>query len=235
MTVAKRMLLTVLAMGAGQLTLAPGASAQDRARVGDLVEFTSGLGATLAEIVTGPDASGYVMIRIPTGKEIPVNTQKLRLVQRAGTPNASVPAGQPVSWVDGGVREQGSVVKVNGTWCQVKTVNSTTIGWVECRELRTGSAPKPAARPAAQGGAPLPKLPGDWENADGSVKLEFQAGGKCFFSFGPMTGPCTYQPSATTVSVLFEGETLQLVANGDGSLSNSGDADAMMPIRLKRK
>lgn len=237
MAAAKKMLLTVLVMGAGQLTFALGASAQDRARVGDLVEYTSGLGATLAEIVTGPDASGYVMIRIPTGKEIPVNTQKLRLVQRAGTPNASMTAGQPVSWVDGGYREQGSVVKVNGKWCQVKSVNSTTIGWVECSELRTGNSPKPAARPAAQGGAPLPKLLGDWENADGSVKLEFQSGGKCFISLGPMTGSCTYKSSASTVSVLLDGEDdpLRLMANGDGSLSNSGDADAMMPIRLKRK
>jgi hypothetical protein len=118
----------------------------------------------------------------------------------------------------------------------VKTANATTIGWVECSDLRTGTDPSPAARPAAaQGTAPLPKLPGNWENADGTVKLEFQPGGTCYISFGPMTGPCTWKPSATTVSVLFEGETLQLAANGDGSLSSAGNADAMMPIRLKRK
>lgn len=236
MAAAKRMLLTALVTGAIQVSFAPGATAQDMARVGDVVEFTSGLGSTLAEIVVGPDASGYVMIRIPTGKEIPVNTQKLRLVQRAGTPNVSMPAGQAVSWVDGGVREQGTVVKVNGKWCQVKTANATTIGWVECSDLRTATATGAAPRPAAaQGAAPLPKLPGNWENADGSVKLEFQSGGKCFLSFGPMTGSCTWKPSTTTVAVLFEGETLQLVANGDGSLSSVGDADVMMPIRLKRK
>lgn len=236
MAAGNRMWRSVLVMGVMQLTFAAGAAAQGRATVGDLVEYTSGMGATLAEIVTGPDASGYVMIRIPTGKEIPVNTQKLRLVQKAGTPNASIPVGQAVSWADGHVRETGSVVKVNGQWCQVKTVNATTIGWVECSELRTGNAPSPATRPAAaQGAAPLPKLLGNWENADGTVKLEFQPGGKCFLSLGPMTSPCTWKPSATTVAVLFEGETLQLAANSDGSLSSVSDADAMMPIRLKRK
>jgi hypothetical protein len=238
MAAPRRLLVSTLVVGATCAVLARGAAAQARASVGDLVEVTTGLGPTLAEIVTGPDPSGYVVIRVPTGKEIPVNTQKLRLVQRAGTPNASMPAGQAVSWVDGGVREQGSVVKVNGKWCQVKTASATTVGWVECADLRTaGSKPSSPASgaAAAPSGAPLPKLLGNWENADGSVKLEFQPAGNCFISFGPMTGACTYAAAATGVTVTFEGEDLRLAANADGSLSNVSSGDGLMSIRLKRR
>ena len=78
------------------------------------------------------------------------------------------------------------------------------------------------------------KLEGNWENADGTVKLEVQAGNKCYISFGPMTGGCSYKPTANGVTVTFEGEDLVLVANEDGSLS-SANPNAMMPIRLKRK
>jgi hypothetical protein len=239
MAAAHRTLFSVLVAGVMHAVLAPGAASQSQARVGDLVEVTSGLGPTLAEVVTGPDPSGYVVIRVPTGKEMPVNTQKLRLVQPAGTPNASMPVGEAVSWVDGNVREKGSVVKVNGKWCQVKTADATTVGWVECAELRRpGAAAKassPASSSAGAGSAPLPKLLGNWENADGSVKLEFQSAGKCYISFGPMTGPCSYTPAATGVTVTFEGEPLRLVANPDGSLSSVNDGDGMMSMRLKRR
>jgi hypothetical protein len=132
------------------------------------------------------------------------------------------------------------VVKVNGKWCQVKTVNATTIGWVECAELRRPGAANTSSSSAATsaataGKAPLPKLLGNWENADGSVKLEFQSAGKCFISFGPMTGPCSYTPAATGVTVTFEGEPLRLAANPDGSLSTVGDGDGLMSMRLKRR
>lgn len=214
--------------------------AAQTARVGDLVEYTSGLGPTLAEVVVGPDASGYVVIALPTGKQVPVNTQKLRLIQNAGTPNAPMPAGE-VSWVDGNVAEKGSVVKVNGNWCQVKTPSATTVGWVECKALRTAAqaatpanADKPVANAAATKNAAVPKLQGNWENADGTVKLEFQAGSKCYISFGPMTGPCTYKPTPSGVTVTFDGDDMILAANDDGSLSST-NPDAIMPIRLKRK
>ena len=228
-------------MGLTLITVAPQARSQT-AQVGDLVEVVSGLGPTLAEIVVGPDASGYVVIRIPTGKEIPVNTQKLRLVQKAGTPNASMPVGAAVSWIDADIVERGSVVKVNGNWCQVKTPSATTIGWVECKALRTGTqSPAPAnagkPAPAASSATAKPdiKLPGNWENADGTVKLEFQAASKCYISFGPMTGPCTYKQSAQGVTVTFDGEDLALATNDDGSLSSIGDPSATMQIRLKKK
>jgi hypothetical protein len=62
----------------------------NRPGVGDLVEYVSGLGPTLGEIIVAPDASDYVMLLIPNGEKIPVNAAKLRLVQTAGAPNASI-------------------------------------------------------------------------------------------------------------------------------------------------
>lgn len=228
--------LVALMLGVTLTALAPEAVSQNRAKVGDLVELVTGLGPTLAEIVEGPDPSGFVVISLPTGKKVPVNTQKLRLVQSAGTPDAPIAVGEPVRWVDGGVAEKGSVVKVNGNWCQVKTASATTIGWIECKALRTAAqaaAPAKPAPAAASKGVPV-KLQGNWENADGTVKLEAQAGNKCFISFGPVTGACTYKQTANGATVIFDGEELVLNGNDDGSLS-SADPNAMMPIRLKRK
>jgi len=209
----------------------------NRAAVGDLVEFTSGLGPTLAEIIVEPDAAGYVVILLPTGKEIPVNTGKLQLFQKAGTPNAPMPVGEAVSWISGGVSERGHVTKVNGNWCQVKSDTATTIGWLDCKSLRTAAQanlpkPAPASKPA-NGKLPPGALLGKWENADGSFKLEFQGAGKCFLSMGPMTNGCTYAPGNGAVTVTFAGEDLVLTANPGGSLSS--DADAMMPMRFTRK
>ena len=232
--------LVALMLGLTLAALAPEALSQGRAKVGDLVELVTGLGPTLAEIVEGPDASGFVVISLPTGKKVPVNTQKLRLVQSAGTPHASIAVNEPVRWVDGGVAQAGSVVKVNGNWCQVKTASATTIGWIECKAVRTAAqaaapaAPAPATHSAAGKGAAV-KLQGNWENADGSVKLEALAGNKCFISFGPMTGACTYNQTASGVTVVFDSEDLVFKANEDGSLSSAGGPNATMSIRLKRK
>ena len=240
MTGAQTSWLLPLLLGVTLTALAPEALSQNRAKVGDLVEVVTGLGPTLAEIVEGPDPSGYVVIALPTGKKVPVNTQKLRPVQSAGTPHASIAVSEPVRWVNGGVAEVGSVVKVNGNWCQVKTASATTIGWIECKALRTAAqaaapaAPAPANHAAAGKGVDV-KLQGNWENADGTVKLEARAGNKCFISFGPMTGACTYKQTPTGVSVMFDAEELVFNANDDGSLSSAGGPGAAMQIRLKRK
>ena len=90
------------------------------------MEIVTGMGPTLAEVVEGPDPSNYILLRIPTGKQIPVNVSKVRLVQKAGTPNAAINAGEAVAWVDANVRQNGNVVKVNGNWCQVKSPIATT-------------------------------------------------------------------------------------------------------------
>ena len=214
------------------------ASAQaNRPKVGDLVEFVSGLGPTLAEIMEEPDPSGYVVIQLPTGKKMPVNANKLRLVQRAGTPNAAIAVGTPVSWESGHLKEKGQVTKVNGNWCQVSADSATTVGWVPCSDLRTGAKSAGAAPPAkdpARGKSTPVKLPGKWHNADGTFKLVFQSGGKCFISMGPMTSKCTYRQTGGDVTVTFEGEDLALTGNDDGSLSSS-DPDATIPLRFTRQ
>lgn len=218
------------------LTLFASAAQADRAAVGDLVEYVTGLGPTLAEIVVGPDASNYVVVLLPNSKKVPVNLAKLRLVQKAGTPNAPMKIGESVRWVEGNVVERGSVVKVNGKWCQVKSVSATTVGWVECDALDTGAkAPAKAAEPAAPKKAHQIKLQGNWENADGMMKLELQGGNKCFFSMGPMSSACTYKQTPEGVDVLVDGVEMVLLANDDGSLSSKSDPDAMMPVRLKKK
>lgn len=228
--------VTLLLLIVALSVISPLAAAQ-RAMVGDLVEFTSGLGPTLAEIVVGPDASGYVIILTPTGDKVPVNTSKLRLIQKAGTPNAAIKVGESVGWVDGGYKEKGTIVKVNGKWCQVKSESATTIGWIECKAAVAAAnpaTPESKEKPAPTSGkAHNVKLEGNWENADGMMKLEFQPANKCYISAGPMTGACTYKKTAKGVSVMFDDEELALTANDDGSLS--GDPDAMMPMRFKRK
>jgi hypothetical protein len=37
------------------------------------------------------------------------------------------------------------------------------------------------------------KVKGEWESADGTFELEAQGKGKCGFSGGPVTSPCTYR------------------------------------------
>ncbi len=235
-----RQLATQCATAAALLMSIPGAWAAGPA-VGDLVEIVTGMGPTLAELLVLPDAAGYVTIVLPTGKQIPVNMSKLRLIQAAGAPNAAIASGESVRWKNGGVTENGNLVKVNGQWCQVKTVSSTTIGWVECKALTLASkansgATKPAAEQAARPAKPHSiKLQGNWENADGTVKLELQVGKKCYVSLGPMTGECVYAKTPEGVTVTFDGEEMIFIANEDGTLSSKGDADAMMSIRLKRK
>jgi hypothetical protein len=80
-------------------------------------------------------------------------------------------------------------------------------------------------------------LKGEWENADGTFKLEAQGKGKCFFSAGPVTSPCTYKQEGrkTIVNIQGEDEPFVFVENDDGSLSSDSDPDALMAIRLKKK
>lgn len=219
-----------------QLSLSVTAQAQ-RPTVGDLVELVTGLGPTLGEITAPMDASGYVMLRLPTGKTLPVMASKLRLVQGAGTPNADIAVGTAASWTSQGVREAGNVTKVNGNWCLVSADSATTIGWLECKSLRVAgqaAPPKPAATAKTPAAKLAPaKLLGKWENADGSAKLEFQAANKCFLSLGPLTSPCTYEATGTGVKIEFDGEEMLLAANADGSLSSG--ADSMLPMRFTHK
>jgi hypothetical protein len=236
---ARRNSIITAMVGITLITVAPLARSQT-AQVGDLVEFTSGLGPTLAEIVVGPDASGYVVIRIPTGKQIPVNTQKLRLVQKAGTPNASIPVGAAVSWIDAHIVERGSVVKVNGNWCQVKTPSATTIGWVECKDLRTGkndattapAAPAESAAPKATAAAAA-AISGTYQNAEGNTSIEFLPAGKAHLSLHGMGGPATYKVAGNKLTLMVDDDAaIEFTINPDNSLT--GPPDGYLS-RLKKK
>ena len=69
-----------------------------RIAVGDLVEFTTGMGPMLGEVINGPDPSNYYGILVPSRGEKPINGAKLRLIERAGAPNASFKPGDAVDF-----------------------------------------------------------------------------------------------------------------------------------------
>jgi hypothetical protein len=225
------------ALGALLVSVALFAHAQTgRFNKGDLVEYTSAFGPTMGEVITGPDPSNYYLLAIPG------HAEKMRLVQRAGTPDAAMAVGESVSWTDANIAEKGSVVKVRGAWCQVKSASATTFGWVECKALRTAkqNAKPPSAAAGKEdtaagdaAGTTTANLDGDYENADGSMKLELQGKGKCYISLGPMTGDCTYKQNGKKVVVRFEDEDMVLTANNDGSLTNAPEGG--MPMRFKKR
>jgi hypothetical protein len=119
------------------LSAAPLARSQTgRFNICDLVEYLSPFGPTLGEVLSGPDPSSYYLLAIPGKEDFAIHADKLRVVQRAGTPNAAIDVGEAVSWTEANVADNGKVVKVHGAWCQVKSLSATTIGWVECKALR---------------------------------------------------------------------------------------------------
>lgn len=67
----------------------------------------------------------------------------------------------------------------------------------------------------------------------GVVKIEFKAGGKAFFSMGPVTNTCTYSQSGKTVSLTCEGDKTSFTVGEDGALS--GPPDGMIARLTKQK
>ena len=211
--------------------------------VGDLVEFTTGMGPMLGEVLNGPDPSNYYGILIPSRGEKPINGAKLRLIQRAGVPNAAIATGAAVSWSEGGVTEKGNLVKVNGNWCQVKTPNATTIGWVECNGLRTGrndatTAPAVAAESAAPAApkataAAAAAISGTYQNAEGNTSIEFLPAGKAHLSLHGMGGPATYKVAGNKLTLMLgDDAAIEFTVNPDNSLT--GPPDGYLS-RLKKK
>ncbi len=192
--------------------------------VGDLVEFTTGMGPMLGEVLNGPDPSNYYGILVPPKSEKPINGAKLRLIQRAGTPNAAIAAGAAVSWSEGGVTEKGNVVKVNGNWCQVRTPSATTIGWVECKSLRVVGQ---ANAPAAPAETALPKataaaaaaISGTYQNAEGNTSIEFLPAGKAHLSLHGMGGPATYKVAGNKLTLTLDDVPMEFTINQDNSLT----------------
>ena len=195
--------------------------------IGDLVEFTTGMGPMLGEVINGPDSSNYYGILVPSKGEKPINGAKLRLIQRAGVANAAVAVGTAVKWSEGGIIEKGNVVKVNGNWCQVKTPSATTIGWVECKSLRVaGQANAPA--PPAETAAPAPPeataaaaaaISGTYQNAEGNTSIEFLPAGKAHLSLHGMGGSATYKVAGNKLTLVFEDVPMEFIINPDNSLT----------------
>ena len=190
-------------------------------------------------MINGPDPSNYYMVLVPGQGEFPMNGSKLRLIQRAGTPNAAFKPGDEVGIREGDSVTRGSVVKVNGKWCQVKA--QLLDGWVECSELRTAKnragaqadAPAAPSPETAKKAGPSP-LVGTYENADGKTVLEFLAEGKAYFSFHGVTNDCSHSGNAKKVTVTCDGVNTAFVftVNSDGSLAGPPDS---FVTRMKKK
>lgn len=219
--------------------------AAGRGGAGDLVEFTTGMGPMLGEVINGPDPSNYYMVLVPGKGEVPMNGAKLRLIQSAGTPNAPFKPGDEVGIRENGTVTRGNVVKVNWKWCQVKA--HLLDGWVECSELRTAKnragakdaaaapsdAPTAPSSDTAKKAGPSPLL-GTYENADGKTVLEFLAEGKAYFSFHGVTNDCSHSGNAKKVTVTCDGVDTAFVftVNSDGSLAGPPDS---FVTRMKKK
>ena len=219
-------------------------TAGGRIGIGDLVEYTTGMGPMLGEVINGPDASNFYLLLVPSAGEVPVNGSKLRRIQLAGTANAPFKPGDVVDiHGDSNSVTRGSVVKVNGKWCQVEAPGM--VGWAECTGLRVakggdgtqGAAPEQTNAPVAPSSETPAKaapstLVGTYENADGKAVIEFLAGGKAYFSFHGITGDCTHSGNARKVTVTCDAEDTVFTVNSDGSLAGPPDS---FVARMKKK
>lgn len=207
--------------------------------VGDLAEYVSGMGPTMGEVIDGPDPFGYYVLLVPGSGEVPVNGNKLRLVQRAGVPNAAMKPGEMVDVRTQSVLLRAKVVKVNGAWCQLEAPG--TVGWAECAELKPVKADgAPAAAQAESAAAPAPgpqaggpsPLKGTYANSDGGVQVEFLPKGKAFMSFHGLTQECSHKGTAKAVVLTCDDEDLALTVDEDGALRGPPDT---LVARLKKK
>lgn len=213
--------------------------ADGRFGVGDLVEFTTGMGPMLGEVLNGPDQSNYYGILVPSRGEKPINGSKLRLIQRAGAPNASFKPGDAVEFRgDGNSVYRGSVAKVKGAWCQVEAPG--VLGWVECKGLRTGKndsnttpvAPAETAVPKATAAAAA-AISGTYQNAEGNTSIEFLPAGKAHLSLHGLGGPATYKVAGNKLTLMVGDDAeIEFTINPDNSLT--GPPDGYLS-RLKKK
>ncbi len=221
-----------------------------RLAAGDLAEFTSGLGPMIGEVIGGPDPSGYYQLLVPRKGEVPINGNKLRLVQRNGVPDAAFKPGDIVDVRTGpGQAERVSIVKVKGAWCQIQA--PLLAGWEECKELRvvkrvgggqateqarpeestqrSGTAAAAPAKPATAAGS---SLRGTYQNADGTAQIEFLPAGKAFWSFHGATMECTHAQNGKKLVLTCDGADMAFTVGEDGALA--GPPDSFM-ARMKKK
>ena len=216
--------------------------ADGRFGVGDLVEFTTGMGPMLGEVLNGPDPSNYYGILIPSRGEKPINGAKLRLIQRADAPNDSFKPGDAVKFRgDGNSIYSGNVVKVKGAWCQVEAPG--VLGWVECKGLRTaknGATSTPAASEESTASA-APKataaaaaaISGTYQNAEGNTSIEFLPAGKAHLSLQGLGGPATNKVAGNKLTLMVgDDAAIEFTINPDNSLT--GPPDGYLS-RMKKK
>lgn len=222
-----------------------------RIAVGDLAEYVSGLGPMLGEVLSGPDASSYYLLLVPSAGEVPIHATKLRLVQRGGAPKAPFNPRDIVDVrTDSNMVQRASVVKVNRGWCQVQA--PSVVGWAECKGLRVvqragnGQAaaqtrPEEGAQPPSAPPAPVSGKPGKatgstlrgtYQNANGEAVIEFLSEGKAFFSFHGVTGACTHKQNGKDVILTCDDEDMVFTVNDDGSLAGPPDS---FVSRMKKK
>jgi hypothetical protein len=128
---AVRLLLGCASLIASTLAFA---QTNTRLREGDLVEFEGTYGPVIGEVISGPDPSIYYLLAIPGAEDFAIHREKLRLLQRAGAPQAAVTVGSPVKWKHRDKLRSGRIEKVNGAWCRVEAASAGT-AWIECRDL----------------------------------------------------------------------------------------------------
>ena len=234
-------LLLVISLTTSTFSAEP-KKADGRFDVGDLVEFTTGMGPMLGEVLNGPDPSNYYGILVPSRGEKPINGAKLRLIQRADAPNESFKPGDAVEFRgNGNSVYRGSVVKVKGAWCQVQAPG--VLGWVECKGLRTGKNGA-TTTPAAPAESPAPAAPkataaaaaaisGTYQNAEGNASIEFLPAGKAHLSIHGLGSPATYKVVGNKLTLMLDDEaTTEFTINPDNSLT--GPPDGYLS-RLKKK
>lgn len=248
-TRAPAMAILLIALSVSSLAEAADAKAtKGPIGVGDLAEYTSGFGPTVGEVVDGPDPSGYYVLNVPGSGPVPINGNKLRLVQRSGTPNAPNKAGDIVDLKSGNDPVQRArVVKVNGHFCQIEA--PALVGWAECKGLRVvqradgskvpvpaedkvkAAAAASAEKPSGAASAPS-SLRGTYQNADGGVTIEFLPAGKAFFSFGGASLECTHRQSGKKLTLTCADDDTLFTVNDDGTLAGPPDS---FVTRMKKK
>ena len=71
-----------------------------------------------------------------------------------------------------------------------------------------------------------------YEGMSGTIKIEFQSGGKAVTSIGPLSTDCTYTEDSKSITLSCAGQPTVLTINEDGSLS--GPQGSVM-VRLTKK
>jgi hypothetical protein len=65
-----------------------------------------------------------------------------------------------------------------------------------------------------------------YADSDGTVKIQFQSGGKAITTMGPITANCSYSQSSSQVTLTCADQSTQLTVASDGSLN--GPAGGML-------